>query len=951
MAQYDNYSEYAPSNFTGSLSQSLIERVHNNPANADAHKVNFPQYYDEFINKTEGNSSSPVPVIAEEHNVSELYYEGGKAFLYLHHVPVQLIGSSIQVSDGALNTGATDYSLGVIVFDTPPTDTFYVNYLARADFFAAEHINAIQNSIMSMQRLMGAGTVSGEGIRNAEFWLDSYPPGLTAKLPNSVNVRDLDRDVEIKGGDSETVNITLGNGSDTITLDSSYVNFTSTDAGQAISGDFGNGTDDLFRVNCPVHINNTGSVDGLLPTGQFAAAAFSVGDPLDSTWTGASPGPYVLPYPDTGVYPIARFYGDVQIVGDLFLSGVVTALASATGVQMQIIQENLLVGNNLIVSGNSTLGTSSTNTVSTPGALNVGRYIHVQGLSNDVSRFDTSIWMKNQGNANNGLGGPYADAIVPRGTKWLADLPYHLSRSSYTNPGTQSDLSVNKISHVDGLDPSYISKGIVHRAINRSDFQNNCVNLGAFNSYNGMVTSVSAPGTSQWRDTGLAWPSTALSGWTSASGFTGGANLAGTQPFRWHHMGGDYYHGKFGNESHAIPSGEYSGTYQYGDGTQWHILWTNNDTTQSINPGAMKYGARIPLSKITVDYYTGSPYVATGVLVQMSRSFNTPVQVGDSYQLYHPLNTPGNILQKVDAQTIRVYASEAEPVIATINGVNKVLTTPCDESAVNDYTGLHYVFLDGRTPEIAKQYAGYALEAEPTISVKTNPSRDESQVLVGEFYSELPGPGINSGSIITYRYNGKYDTLWMRAMADENLYENNATEFSYRANERGLSFSDTGSIESPAAYVTGLNFGDILCVNTGEYRVRIQHNLGSMDKVLNSDLRVYVAPNLGEDYSGHGTGSFREGPDTPYIQELENIKYKHISTDSYSCYEVVRNQPNYTDIVLYELDKIPGALISARAEDGDRDIVLTGGAGSTALTNAGISERERRWFWVRATIG
>lgn len=950
MADYDTISEFAPSNFTGSLSQSLIEAVPNNPADTGAHAVKFPNYYDEFINKTEGRSDVPIVVVGEKHTQDDLISNGGSNYVYLHHAIMEAGGGSIQLSDGAINTGATDYSLGLIKFTTDPTGDFYVNYLGRADTFAGEHVNALQNAIMVMQRMLGAGSTTGEGIRNAQYWLDEYPTALQAILPNAIYTKALDRDVQLKGDETGSVTITLGNGADAVTLDVGSFKMTSTDAGQAISGQFGDADDDLFIFRGPLVIEATDSTGSALNSGRYAGAALSVGNPLQSTWTGSSAGPYPMPYANTGVFPIARFYGDVQIIGDLFTSGTVMVASTATGEQVSSINETLAIGQDLRVTGDCYLGTNTSKKVEVGGYLDVGRYIHVQGLANDVSRFDTAIWMYNQGNVNNGLGGPFGDDVVTRQTKYLPELPFHLSNSAYTTPGTNNDLTINKVSHVDGLDPSYLAKLLAYRAHGRSDFKNNCVNLGAYEGFTGSVTSVSSPGTSQWNDTGMAWPTAHITGWVGGSGFTGSANNVGQNPFRWYHMGGDYYHGKFANETYTVQSGEFSGDYQYGDGPQWLMLWHNDDTTQALNPGAMKYGARIPLSKLSVDYYTGTPYTATGVLVELSRAFNTPVVVGDGYHIYHPRNSKCNALRYVNSTTIRVYASQAEPLIATIDGITKVLETPCDESPTSSYTGMHYVFLDGRTPETAKSFAGHLLESEPTVVVKTTPTPDDAQVLIGEFYSALPGSGIDASTVRTYRYNSEYDTLWVRCQGVENLFSSNATEFSYRADTVGLTSYNTGTIESPANYVYGDNFGDSFTTNSGQYRLRIQHNFGSLERAHNANLRISVAPNLPNSHPGHGTGIFHEGPDYAYARELETLKHTTLTNVTDACYEVVKVDKNYTDIVLYELDKIPAAIIGARASDGTRDLTLTGGLGNNDLDAAGVDDRERRWWWYRATM-
>jgi len=990
MSDYNSISEFAPSNFTGSLSLGLIKTVANNPANTGAHVVNFPSYYDEFINKTEGQASAPVPVVAEKYGTNEIVYQGTDAYLYLHHLPMELAGGSIQLSEGTINTGATDYTLGLLKFVTIPTGNFYVNYLARADAFASEHVNALQNAVMAIQRMVGAGSLTGEGLRNAEYWVDEWPTSLQAILPDAVYTKAIEKDVQLKGKASESHTITLGNGADEIVFDTKKIDITSTDASQAISGTFGDAEDDIFIFRSPVHFEATGNT-GItqLDTGLHGGAAFAVGNPLQSAWTGSGPGPYSMPYPDTGRYPIARIYGDLQVIGDVFLSGTITATSTDAGEQVSHIAEILSVGTDLRVTGDSYLGTDTSTKTIMGGYLDVGRYVHVKGLANDISRINTAIYLQNQGNTNNGLGGPFADNVVSRGTKWLSELPYHFSNVDYATPGTINDLTVNKVSHVDGLDPSYLAKLMVFRAHNRADFKNNTVNIGPFDGFTGHVSTGAGPLTSQWIDTGMSWPTgSSLSGFSTTYGFSGAIESVGQHPFRWYHMGGDYYHGKFTNETVNIPSGEFSGNYPYGNGNQWIALWTNNDLlTAGINPGAKKFGARVPLSKITVDYHTGSPYVASGVTVVLSRPFNTAINTGDAYQLYHPRNTIGNAIRWIDASNIQVYASQAEPIIATVDGVTKILTAPCNESVVSSYTGFVYLAVDNKTPEIAKSYGGHLNESEPTIELLTSPSPNDSQVLLGEFYQSQPDAGggypagIDKTSIVTYRYNTEYDTLWMRAQSTGNLYSGNANtyEFGYRSNpapDATTIGQHTGgdvnmaAIQAPSTHAIGSNFGDILAVNNDEYRVRIQHNFGSRERAENADLRVFAAPNLSDQYLGHGTGAvgwpslsggLREGPDYAYVHRIQDGINPDDLVNPYrgqGCYRVLHTDRNYTDITIYEMDKIAGSIITARSNNGYRILSLTGVAGNdrdpapfTGAAHGGIEERERRWWWLRVTMG
>lgn len=954
---YDTFSSSAPTNNTGAVSFGAIRTVPNNPGHPDASDSNYPTYYDQFVNKTEGRSDQPILVTAEKHDSSELIYQSSLYYLYLHHSPAELGAASISSSDGVINTGAIDYTLGLICFTTAPTGTFYVNYYARTDAFYAEHINALQNSIMSIQRVLGAGTLTGEGVRNAKLLVTDLPTSASAHMPNAVEVDELTGNLTIKGAESTAVTITLGNGSDIVKVDCQQFKVTSTDLA-SLSGQIGDTQDDVLKINASVWLAATGGTGtvGLTPTGYFGNAGVVIGNPYQSTASGwaSTPGPYNTPFP-SGLYPpIARIFGDLQIIGNVFISGVTAVAASVTGTQVSTINESLQIGIDLSVSGNSQLGNDTLDRTNVSGPLTVGRYMDIQGLSNDISRINTQVYVKNQGNINNGYNGPYDDTVVSRGTKWQPDLPFHVGSIERSAPASINDMSINKVVHFDGLDASYIAKSLIYRAHDRSDFKNNCVNIGPYEGITGSATTVTAPGTSQWRDTGLEWPSTALSGFEATTGFTGAVNNVGRQPFRWHHAGGDYYEGKFSKSAVVVPTGEFSGDYQYGDAEQWNVLWLQNDLANNINYGAMKYGARVPLQNMTIAYHTGSPWFATGVTIQLSRAFNTTINSGDAYSIYHPMNSKPNALRYSSATVIQAYASIAEPIVCTVNGIKKILTSPCTDTITSNYTGMHYVFLSCRTPEIAKIYNGYILESEPTIVLKTHPVPDETEVPLGEFYSSDPGAGIDTSTIVTYRYNTKYDTLWFRTQAEENLQSANTGETMYRADVKGLTTNNTGTIELPAPYVYGTNLGDVLVKNEEEYRVRIRHNFGSVDRARKANLKVYVAPNQYTGYTGsyNSLMTFREGPDYAYIRQLENVKYNldGAAATTYPCYEILHVDRNYTDITLYEAASIPGAIIGARDTGNNRNLVLTGSAGITNLTGAGIDERERKWWWTRVVI-
>lgn len=953
---YNTFSSDSPSNDLN-ISASSIKTINNNGQDTGSSDSQYPVYYDQFVNKSSVTDSILLNVIDEDHSYSDVIITSGstyEGYLFLYHRPLN--NTSFNLSDGAVVTGATDYTNGIVYFSVLPTGSFELTYYAHPDTYIGDHVNAIQNALMNVQKTLGAGSNSGEGIKNASMLVKDYPGTLQTVAPNAVHISSLSSDLSVKGAPSTAVTITLGNGGDTIVIDGRNIVFKNSDASYSVSGKFGEDLNDKFYYHGPLAILATG---GNLGTGHGSGASFTVGNPFASTSSGiaTSATGYAMP---PGSPPIARFFGDIQVIGNLWVTGDIIAMPTATGTTGTFLSSVVQIGQNLIVSGNTTLGTTSSSTTTVGGSESIGRYIHVKALGADISRLDGSIDVRNPGNINNGIGGSYSDSIVPRGTTSYPDLPFHVNQE-LRNVGPFTDMTLNKVTTFDGLDPSYIAKLLVNRAFDRHDYKHNTVNEGPRIGITGSVTSVSAPGVSTWFDSGLSF-STGLLPFHVGTGFPRtGYYTEGNKATRWFHLGGNYYHGKFGNENFTIASGEFSGIYQYGDGNEWYVLWKQNDTTSFVNNGAWKYGARVPLNKITPQYSSSSPYVSTGnCTVELSRSFNTAVQVGDTYELYHPSHSKPNAVRKASSTTVDVYSSPIEPIIANINGVHKIMNSVCTLSIPSTYTGYSFIYAELDTPEIAKQQntPGSVLETNMTATLSTSLAESDSKVLLGEVYSEDPGAGVISTK--TYAYNSKYDSLWFRMQNTGNLGQYNGnSEFSWWTNRlTGSTFSitttgdltNTGALEGTGRYFLDPEAPyDVLVSTGGLYKTRIYHNIGSMKRLANTDISVYVAPNLGNDYTAHAA-SFREGPDYAYMQELDPIGMS--GSTVLPCYEIVHNDRNYTDIAFYNLAQIPGSIIGCRTNAGNRNYALTGTFGNTSsygLANT-PTDRTRYYWWSRVII-
>jgi hypothetical protein len=964
---YNTYSANTPQNYTGSITESNIHIVDNNPTSPEAYLIKYPGMYDQFVNKTSADSTQALPVTDEKRDLVEVVRVTGgsyQGYIYLHHVP--LMGSEISVSDAAaiIQSGSVDYTNGIVFFDTIPTgQEFTFSYISNVDSIWGDHINSIQNAVMELERTLGAGSLTGEGIKNVEYWVDSVSPNLLQLMPNLVHVRALDRNVELKGSAGASRTITVGNSLDTLTQDVATWTVKSTDPSTNVSGQYGQNNNNQLVIHGALILP---SMTGATAVSPYNKAVLAVGNPYKSRNTlDAAPTGY--PYP-TGSEPIAYFYGDIMVVGDVYMSGQLIALNTATGEQVNVISETLEVGQNLRVTGNTILGNNTNTSTNVNGTLTVGRWIHVQGKSLDRSRVDGPVDLRNPGNIGMGLGGTYADAVVPIGPSYYPDNSYH-NKGIRTAPAAETDVARFRNAVIDGLDPSYVAKLLAFRAFDRHDFKPNTINDGRRAGIAGSVTANPSSSQSTFQDTGLCWP-------TSLMNPSSWANAIVNIPTRWFSRTGNYYHGKFENQQIAIYSGEFSGHYVYGDGNQWIVEWTQQDPAY-IPPVSKKIGARVPLNRIAFDYFTGRPYEPTGCLLNLSRAFNTPITSGDSYQLFHPRHTPGNVVVREDVTTVTVYGSETQPIIANINGIHKVITSSCTHSVPLNFTGLSFVYFELDTPEIARSHLtpGVILESDASITVSQSLVETDSRIPIGEFYSEDPGIGLVTESVITHAFNASYDTLWFRVNSTGNMrqFGGNADTMLASAAFTGniTNVLDTGGLESPSGpYISKPFLTDVLADNNIRHKTRIHHRLGTMNRWNKSTLKVMVAPNIPgpADFSAQGgraehSGNQQQpisfnhpmGPDYAYIQELSPTRVFDLNNQAqglnleYPCYEVVHADRNYCDIVFYNVGEIPGAIIGARTPGQDRDIALEG-TYSGNLGGGTVSDRRRDWWWCRVVI-
>lgn len=965
---YITYSPNSPQ--SGGISSNLYKNIPGNPVHPTSEASFFPSYYNQFANKTNINYAQYIAVTDELHKVSEIFATPSSSYagyMYVNHRILR--NSSVTITNGTVATGAIDYDNGIVYFSTNPSTDFTITYIASPDAYFGDHINAVQNAVMTLERTVGGPT---GGLRNAKFWLHSGD----SNLPYAINMSSIPASTTtyIKSAAGVSNTISVGNGADVLNIDVKELRVTNSDPSFAISGRIGDSKEDKFFLNGLLHIEPTG---GLISESIGTGVVFAVGNPLQSMNTGylkpaLVPGPYPLPI-ETGI--VGRFFGDIQVIGNVYVSGG-TISVTTNNTAVNSFTNQVVMSSGLYVSGNSVLGANTTTSTTSNGSLTVGRWAHIKGLGSDVSRIDTAIDVRNAGNVNNGLGGPYSDSQVSRGTEAWPDLPFYVGTNLRPSPGPFTDLTVNKNFTVDGLDPSYIAKLLRRRAFERHDYKHNMLNDCARDGINGVVYSSVGAGTSSWQDTGMFFSVTATGGpFTTVTGHAHNLitndTYSASYGMRWFHLGGNYYHGKFDNKTGIVRSGDFAGNYMYGDGNQWVVKWTTDDTTTNINPGAYKLGAEIPLDSIVL-YYTGvTPWIPTGGLVTLSRPFNTAVAVGDTYKIYHPTHSKGNCIRASTVLgNVDIYASNTDPIIANINGVHKVITTTCthDLTALGSYSGNVFFYAELDTPQIARQslVAGGLLETEAHITYDTALKETDTRVAIGEI--RYDGTDVEDYSHVTYAPNARHDTLWFRTLPTGSTMLNGTNEFAWF--HRGTGNTYTGATRqviegstyflkptAPAYNNNASNhpynsyIGDTLMDTGSQYVVRVGHNVGVWDRLNKTKLKVLVAPDLGQDQAfavSGGTTVLREGPDYAYVKELP--EFKRISGSLYGqCYEIAHQDRLYTDVVIYNVNEIPGAIIGATGTSG-RNLTLTGTYGSNSLTGAGVAERERKWWWTRIIV-
>lgn len=187
---YNQFSSYA---LTG-LSASVKNFVDNNSNSSNSEVSSYPNKFDIFVNKE--NSSIGSFSVTEQHTLDQI----NGTMLYLDHRPtVDVTGgvSAFVISDGGIiDPSQTDIYSSTVQFTVlPVASPFTVSYSASSDKVQDSHINAIQNTLMNVESVLGIkSTAGGQGtglvslplVTNATISSLSEYQTLQTLLPNIV---------------------------------------------------------------------------------------------------------------------------------------------------------------------------------------------------------------------------------------------------------------------------------------------------------------------------------------------------------------------------------------------------------------------------------------------------------------------------------------------------------------------------------------------------------------------------------------------------------------------------------------------------------------------------------------------------------------------------------------------------------------------------------------------
>ena len=352
----NSFSSHAP---TGQTATNVVSP---NPYAQAGRNIGYPTYFDLYptkISSIDGNRA-----VTERRTVADLV--GNR--LYLYHRPVTNAdgtSTTINSTDGTIDTSSTNNKQGYIVFSSLPTSDFTVTYTAAPDCVDMWHLNTIQDSVMEVQQVLGPTNQTGyAGLRNLAYGLFDRPDNATASgvAQRAVFLSHLGQDIYIGSsadaglaatrGDAHTIQI--GRETDKVVIDATGFTIQQNDGTLNTQMNLGGNTGDF--------INWVGKASGAGPV--------AIGGPEWSnysgvTFAGSLTGPFY-----TG--SMLQVHGDVSVMGNIKSIGSIEIITT-TGVTSTVYGD-WTIRDELFVLGTSYLrGNTYTN------RLDVTTDLHISG--------------------------------------------------------------------------------------------------------------------------------------------------------------------------------------------------------------------------------------------------------------------------------------------------------------------------------------------------------------------------------------------------------------------------------------------------------------------------------------------------------------------------------------------------------------------------------------------
>lgn len=371
------YNQYSINAQTGAP-EAGKNRLSSNSNDSGSDTILWPAKFDLLSNKE--NSSLADFSATERHALTDIQ----STLLYLDHRPATDLSGNVGIitlSDGAVDTGATDIFNKSVTFTTLPTgNTFDITYTAVADKIEDSHVNALQNAVMEIQRRLGlTSPVDGYGTGMSTMpMVTTFDPSTITELqsiqtfmPNVILLEHLIEDTTIGSTTNSSLSNPPGN-SITLTLgstgatnrDSLVLDFDTITA-QSLNGT----TAGVFNYS-----SNTGDQVGFSGVTDFAS----------QVTIGRSYGALIDSYEDTvptgglAFYSGAalRVHGGIWFGSGLSGNGNVTVV-NLSGEALTVIGEfhgsSLLIDNEATLNGATTF--NSTVEVAYPGSFSTDNHV------------------------------------------------------------------------------------------------------------------------------------------------------------------------------------------------------------------------------------------------------------------------------------------------------------------------------------------------------------------------------------------------------------------------------------------------------------------------------------------------------------------------------------------------------------------------------------------------